>query len=109
MVLCRVAQLESYPEEYNKLKYNKEIPKNSSLLPFKPFMHESLIRLGRRIKHADLPFNIKHQIIIHYKRRIASSILKGMHERYMHTGRHQILSLSREHYWISKGCSLASK
>ena len=27
----------------------------------------------------------------------------------MHTGRHHILSLSREHYWISKGCSLARK
>ena len=67
MILCRVAHLESYPEEYNQLKYNKEIPKNSSLLPFKPFMHESLIRVGRRIKHADLPFNIKHQIIIHHK------------------------------------------
>ena len=29
MILCRVAQLESYPEEYNQLKYNTAIPKNS--------------------------------------------------------------------------------
>ena len=43
MILCRVAQLETCPEEYNQLKYNKVIPQNSSLLPFKPFMHESLI------------------------------------------------------------------
>ena len=91
------------------MKYNKEIPKNSSLLPFKPFMHESLIRVGGRIKHADLPFNIKHQIIIHHKHRIASLILRDIHERYMLTGRHHILSLSREHYRISKGCSLARK
>ena len=27
MILCRVAQLESYPEEYNQLKYNTESPK----------------------------------------------------------------------------------
>ena len=27
----------------------------------------------------------------------------------MHTGIHHILSLSREHYWITKGCSLARK
>ena len=74
MILCRVAQLESYPEEYNQLKYNKVILKNSSLLPFKPFMHESLIRVGGRIKHADLPFNTKHQIIIHHKDQIASLI-----------------------------------
>ena len=91
------------------MKYNKEIPKNSSLLPFKPFMHDSLIRVGGRIKHADLPFNIKHQIITHHKHRIASLILRDIHERYMHTGRHHILSLSREHYWISKGCSLGRK
>ena len=67
MILVRVAQLESYPEEYNQLKCNKEIAKNSFLLPFKPFMYESLIRVGGRIKHADLLFNIKHQIIIHQK------------------------------------------
>ena len=108
MILCRVAQLESYPEEYNQLKYNKVILKNSSLLPFKPFMHESLIRVGGRIKHADLPFNTKHHIIIHHKDQIASLILKDIHERYMHRRNH-ILSLSREHYWISKGCSLARK
>ena len=109
MTFCSVGQLESYPEEYNQLKYNKAILKNSSLLLFKPFMHESLIRVGRRIKHADLPFNIKHQIIIHHKHRIANLILRDIHKRYMHTGRHHILSLSREHYWISKGCSLARK
>ena len=57
-ILSKVAQLESYPEEYNQLKYNKAIHKNSSLLPFKPFMHESLIRVGGRIKHEDLPFSI---------------------------------------------------
>ena len=45
MILCRVAQLESYLEKYNQLKYNKAIPKNSSLVPFKPFMHKSLIRV----------------------------------------------------------------
>ena len=72
-------------------------------------MRESLIRVGGRTKHADLPFNIKHQIINHHKHRTAGLILRDIHERYMHTGRHHILSLSREHYWISKGCSLARK
>ena len=72
-------------------------------------MRESLIRVGGRTKHADLPFNIKHQIINHHKHRTASLILRDIHERYMHTGRHHILSLSREHYWIYKGCSLARK
>ena len=90
MILCRVAQLESYLEEYNQFKYKKAFAKNSSLLSFKPFMHESLIRVGGRIKHADFPFNIKHQIIIHHKHRIASFILRDIHGRYMHTGRHHI-------------------
>ena len=109
MILCSVAQLESHPEEYNKLKYNRAVPKNSSLLPFKPFMLEPLIRVGGHIKHVDLPFNIKHQIIIQHKHRMANLILRDIHEKYMHTGRHHILSLSREHYWISKGCYLARK
>ena len=98
MILCRVAQLESYPEEYKQLKNNKVIPKINSLLPFKPLMHESLIQVGGCIKHADLPFNIKHQIIIHHKHRIASLIVGDIQERYMHIGRYRILSLSRKHY-----------
>ena len=36
-------------------------------------------------------------------------ILRDIHERYMHTGRHHVLSLSREHCWISNGCSVARK
>ena len=51
----------------------------------------------------------KHEIIIHHKHRIASLILSDIHESYMHTGRHHILSLSREHHWIYKGWSLARK
>ena len=43
MILCRVAQLESNPVEYNQLKYNEAIPKYSSLLPFKLPMHKSFI------------------------------------------------------------------
>ena len=88
MILCRVSQLQSYPEKYKQLKRDKSIPKNSSLLPFKPFMHESLIRVGGRIKHAELPCIIKHQIIIYFKDQIASLILKEIHERYMHTGQY---------------------
>ena len=91
------------------MKYNKAIPKNSFLLSFKSFVHESLIGVGDRIKCRDLPFNIKNQIIIHHKHRLASLILRDIHEKYLHTGRHHIFSLSREHYLISKGCSVASK
>ena len=40
MILFRVAQLELYSEEFNQLKCNKAIPKNSVLLPVKPFIHE---------------------------------------------------------------------
>ena len=43
VIFCREAQLESYPEEHNQLKSIKLIPQNSPFLPFKPFMHESLI------------------------------------------------------------------
>ena len=72
-------------------------------------MHGSLIRVGGCIKHADLLFNIKHHIIIHHKYRRASLVLRDIHERYTNTVRHHILSLSREHYWISTECSLARK
>ena len=41
MNLYRVAQLASYPEEYNQLKTipNRTIHKTSPLLSFKPFIH----------------------------------------------------------------------
>ena len=109
MVLCRVAQLQSYPEENNQQKHDKTNHKNLSLLPFRLVIHESLIQVGGHMKHTELLCNINHQIIIHFKQQIASLILRGMHERYMHTEQHHILSISREHYWTSKGCSLARK
>ena len=60
MILCREAQLDSYPEEYSQLKYNKAIPKNSSLLSFKPFTHKSLIWVGGRIKTCRLTITLDY-------------------------------------------------
>ena len=35
--------------------------------------------------------------------------LRDIHKSYMYAGQNHILSLSREHYWISKGSSVARK
>ena len=43
--LCRISQLESYPQEYDKLSMNDVIPTKSNLISLKPIFKDGLIRV----------------------------------------------------------------
>ena len=48
-VLFRIAQIESYPQEYTLLIKGKCLPKNSSLIPLNPILQDNLICVGGRV------------------------------------------------------------
>ena len=66
----------------------------SNILSLKPELHENIIRVGGRIRHAELPFDFKHPIILSGKHMISKLILLDLHLKNLHSGREHILSLS---------------
>ena len=98
--LLRLVQKETFPTEYQRLSANQEI-KHSSVLPLRPILWKGLLRVGGRIKHAEVPFETKHQIILSHKHPASKLILDNIHQRNMHAGVNHLVCLSRNNYWIT--------
>ena len=98
--LLRLVQKETFPTEYQRLSANQEI-KHSSVLPLRPILWKGLLRVGGRIKHAEVPFETKHQIILSHKHPASKLILDNIHQRNMHAGVNHLVCLSRNTYWIT--------
>ena len=62
IILLRQAQLESFPNEYNLMSFSKPIPSTSKLIGLNPIFDEGLIKVGGRIRHANIRKESKHQI-----------------------------------------------
>ena len=69
----------------------------------KPFLDEiNLIRIGGRLRNAEIPFEAKHQILIP-KGYVAELIATMYHTSSAHTGVNQTLSEVRQKYWLLNG------
>ena len=64
LVLFRIAQIESYPEEYTLLSKGKRLSKNSSLIPRNPFLQGNLICIGGRANSEKIEYACKNQVIL---------------------------------------------
>ena len=94
--ICKLAQVESFPHEYCSLKTTQTMPSKRKILSLKPELHENIIRVGGRIRHAER--SGKHMI--------SKLILLDLHFKNLPSGREHILSLSRDKFWITKGKNL---
>ena len=64
IILLRQAQLELFPNEHNLMSSSKPIPSCSKLIGLNPIFDEGLVKVGGRIRHANIPKESKHQIIL---------------------------------------------
>ena len=82
--------------------HNMSTKKTSSLFHLDPFLDEnSVLRVGGRIKHAMVSFDVKHPIILPSKNHVTELIVQHHHERINHQGRGMTLNDLHSHgYWI---------
>ncbi|XP_022102427.1 uncharacterized protein LOC110985605 [Acanthaster planci] len=87
---------------------NKAMRKTSCLYRLDPFIDEDgVMRVGGRIKRADLPPNFKHPAILPRNHHITDLIIRHCHEVAGHQGRSMTTNQIRSSgYWII-GCSSA--
>ena len=99
VIVCE-SQKEYYPRESNSLPMTKLVSKDSKLLSLHPLLIDNITRVGGRNKHANVPFNQRHQMIIHKNHPLSKLIIKHIHVSNFHCGREQTLSILRNKYWI---------
>ena len=77
---------------------NMSMKKTSSLFRLDPFLDENgVLRVGGRIKHAMVSFDVKHPIILPSKNHVTELIVRHHHERINHQGRGMTLNDLRSH------------
>ena len=99
--LCRIAQQESFNISSSKAICDK------SLTPLRPIISDDgLLRVGGRLKNAQISPDERHPIILHHKHPLSVLIVQHYHVSNFHAGREHTLGLVRQLYWIIKARSV---
>lgn len=99
-VMCRVVQVQTFPNEYDSLSNHTDINRSSNLLSLAPFMgQDNLIRVGGRLKNSVLSFDACHQIVLPSNHFLTKRIIEFEHQRNMHSGLQATMASIRQRFW----------
>ncbi|XP_018395629.1 PREDICTED: uncharacterized protein LOC108774108 [Cyphomyrmex costatus] len=108
--ILRWVQREAFPEEFRCLSEDRPLPRKSPLQSLAVFMdEEGLIRVGDRLRHAEISLEQKNPIIIPAKHSVTNSILRDRHEKLLHCPPEQLLHDIKQRYWPISGRREARK
>ena len=63
-------------------------------------MDKGILRVGGRLKNADIPQESKYPLVLPRKSDVITLIIRHAHERLGHAGSGHVLARLREKYWI---------
>ena len=114
--IIRHVQEEAFPEELKILrahtrnttdrremsKLKATMKKTSCLYRLDPFLDSNgILRVGGRIKRSDIPYHLKHPVILPRKGHVTTLVISHYHRRAGHPGRGITLNELRSNgYWI---------
>lgn len=101
-VCLRLAQEIEFEEDMRNLKEGKQLKRSSRLIALNPFLDKGVLRVGGRLKHADLEFINKHPIIISKSNVLLPLLLKEAHLNTLHGGPQMMTTYLRGKYWLIK-------
>lgn len=106
-VVCLLLQVQvhEFKSEILALNNGKMISRKSSIQSLDPFMDKTdgLLRVGGRIRNAQVEYNIKFPIILPKKHHLTKLIILDYHHRNLHAGVQVLLTALRQNYWIIGG------
>lgn len=103
-VIIRHYQLLEFGDEISCLKTEKSISAKSKILSLNPFIDEDgLLRVGGRLKHAEISKDKKHPLIIPHAGHLTTLLIDQAHRDTYHGGARLTLSRLRNYYWVIGG------
>ncbi|CAG9090548.1 unnamed protein product [Plutella xylostella] len=104
------AQKAEYSREISSLLSGDEIHSKSKILSLRPYLDsENILRVGGRLKNADISSEIKHPIIIPNNSRLAELLIDHAHSATFHAGPKLTSAFIRQKYWIVGGLRATKK
>ncbi|KAJ8014076.1 hypothetical protein DPEC_G00036500 [Dallia pectoralis] len=102
-------QRAAFPVEFGVLTDNRDIPKSSPLIKLNPIIDENIIRIGGRLRHAELEIGERNPIILPRQSHITELLVRHYHNQVKHQGRHFTEGAIRSAgLWIISGKRLIS-
>lgn len=103
LTIIRVVQVNHFYDEIALLQQNKYV---TSLRKLSPFVdsHEFL-RVGGRLVQSDLPYNMKHPVLLP-KCHTIKLIIEYFHRLYLHVGPRTLQGILCKNYWIVNARSI---
>lgn len=84
------------------LTQGKSLKKSSSLTALSPFIDESgILRVGGRLKNAQMAFNAKHQMLLPHSHQMTKLIVMSVHVKSCHGGRKLTEAVLRQKFWLT--------
>ncbi|XP_055633280.1 uncharacterized protein LOC129773662 [Toxorhynchites rutilus septentrionalis] len=99
-----------FGSELLRLQQKREVSRHSSLNQLKPMLDEcGLIRVGGRLQHSGLSYDVIHPILLPRQSILTFLILQYDHATHHHCGPQTLLAVSRRRFWIIRGASTTRK
>ncbi len=107
--IVHLLQCKYFPDELDLLRDGKQVAAHSKLATLNPILIDGIIRVGGRIRHAPLPLDAVHPMILPKEHHVSTLIIRHNHQILGHAGREHVLSFVRRRYWILQGRALTRK
>lgn len=101
--IIKLVQQEEFGEEIDKLSREKKIAASSRLVRLVPIIDNGILRIGGRIKNADVDYEKQCPIILPKNHTFTYLVIRETHAKMMHAGINATLYTIRENYWIIDG------
>ncbi|XP_035227769.1 uncharacterized protein LOC118199973 [Stegodyphus dumicola] len=100
--VIRNVQESYFPRELSYLKTSRELKGVSSrVIQLTSFLDEEcVIRVGGRLKNANIPENSKHPILLPKEGHVTNLIVTHYHVNYLHASQELLISTLRMQFWI---------
>lgn len=106
IVIIKQVQKEHFSDEIRALKSGNNINSSSKIKSLCAFLDENgLLRVGGRLKHSELQYDTKHQMLLP-KSDITNLIIDEAHRYGLHSGPRLTEAILRKRYWLinSQSC-----
>ena len=111
--IVQIVQRQYFSEEIDCLTDGRQVKGHSKLSNLSPVLIEGTIRVGGRIRHAPIPFDAIHPMILPRDHPVSTFIVRHYHEYLGHAGREHVLCAKDSGYykrelWFVKFCESVS-